>query len=62
MEERIQEAIDIATCAMNYPPVGHPRRTEDGYPTELIYDEFAYNRMVNSYRLAFRDIILLLKA
>lgn len=29
-----------------------PRSTEDGYPTEFVYDEFAYKRIVDSYRKA----------
>ncbi len=35
-----------------YPPPGHPRRDKDGYPLELAYDEWAYRRMVDSFREA----------
>lgn len=40
-----------------YPPKGHARRTGDGYPTEVIYDEFAYRRMVKSFRDAIREAV-----
>lgn len=29
-----------------------PRSTEDGYPEEIVYDEFAYKRIVDTYREA----------
>ncbi len=35
---------------VGYPTGGHCRRTEDGYPVEVDYDEFAYKRMVDSFR------------
>lgn len=41
-----------------YPPKEKYLRTRDGFPQELIYDEFAYNRMVNSYRIGLKNIIL----
>jgi len=34
----------------DFPKPDYPRRTEDGYPEEIIYDEFAYRRIINSYR------------
>jgi hypothetical protein len=34
----------------SYPTAQESRRTKDGYPTEFAYDEFAYKRMVDSYR------------
>ncbi len=45
---RMKEALE---AIRDYPQEGG-RRTEDGYPDEVIYDEFAYRRMVNSYRSA----------
>jgi len=33
------------------------RMTEEGYPSELVYDEWVYNRMVDSYRGALRAIL-----
>lgn len=35
---------------VGYPTEGHDRRTKDGYPAEVDYDEFAYKRMVDSFR------------
>ena len=42
---------DALEAIRDYPGKGG-RRTEDGYPGEIVYDEFAYRRMVNSYRAA----------
>ena len=44
----MKEALE---AIRDYPPESG-RRTKDGYPDEIIYDEFAYRRMVNSYREA----------
>ena len=46
---------------INYPPKDHPRRTKDGYPIELIYDEFAYKRMVDSYRDALKNVLIMIE-
>ena len=46
----IKEIID-------FPPKGHPRRTKDGYPIEVIYDEFAYKRMVDAYRDTLKELL-----
>ncbi len=45
---RMREALE---AIRDYPP-SDGRRTDDGYPDEIIYDEFAYRRLVNSYRAA----------
>ena len=29
-----------------WPPKSYSRRTEDGFPSEFVYDEYAYKRMV----------------
>ena len=42
---------------IKYPTKKHGRRTDDGYPAELIYDEFAYRRIVNSYREGLQNIL-----
>jgi len=39
-----------------YPEEGG-RRSEDGYPLEVVYDEYAYKRMVDSYRDAFNNLL-----
>lgn len=33
-------------------PLDSGRCTDDGYPSEVVYDEYAYKRMVDSYRKA----------
>ena len=40
-----------------YPPKKSNRRTKDGYPLELLYDEFAYKRIVNSYRDGLKNLL-----
>jgi len=40
-----------------YPPNGHERRTKDGYPDEIAYDEFAYKRIVNFFRNSIKNAI-----
>ena len=50
IRKAIQQVID-------YPTEEQGRRTEDGYPTEVIYDEFAYKRMIDSLREALRNIL-----
>ena len=47
--QRLKEAL-IAIA--EYPPQGHERRSDDGYPLEMVYDEFAYQRIVDVYREA----------
>ncbi|MDY6857662.1 MAG: hypothetical protein SWO11_23780, partial [Thermodesulfobacteriota bacterium] len=42
---------------IDYPAEEQDRRDEDGYPTEIVYDEFAYKRMVDSYRDGLRTIL-----
>ena len=42
---------------ISYPEKGMPRRTKDGYPLEVVHDEFAYKRMVDSYRDALKEIL-----
>lgn len=43
LEAAIQEVID-------WPPPDYPRRTPQGMPTEVVYDRWAYERLVESYR------------
>lgn len=45
-----QSLIEALTAIRDYPKEGSPRRDEDGYPLEIEYDEFAYRRIVDSYR------------
>jgi len=49
-KKAIQEVI-------SYPEKGSPRRSKDGYPSEVSYDEFAYKRMVDSYRDVLKEIL-----
>lgn len=48
---RLRKALE---AIRDFPKPGNPRRTEDGYPAEIAYDEFAYRRVVDSYRDAAR--------
>lgn len=42
---------------VNYPPVRHFKRTEEGYPEVFTYDKAAYQGMIDSYRDAIRAAI-----
>lgn len=50
------ERLKIALEAIEtYPPEGDKRRTKDGYPSEVVYDEYAYKRIVDAFRFAARE-------
>lgn len=53
-EKRMREALKTI---LKFPPKREKRRTKDGYPQELIYDEYAYRRIVDSYREAARQAL-----
>ena len=55
--QKLNEIRKAVQGVIDYPDKNHPRRTEAGYPTEMIYDDFAYERMVDSYRDALRTIL-----
>jgi hypothetical protein len=57
----IEEAKKRLRYAINYPTTKQGRRTDDGYPEEVCYDEYAYKRMVDSYRDALKGILTLLR-
>lgn len=40
-----------------FPPKGYPRRTRRGYPSEVVYDQYSYERMVDTYREFFRAML-----
>ena len=42
---------------ISYPTKKQGRRTEDGYPSEVCYDKFAYFRIIDSYRTALKRIL-----
>ena len=50
LESEIARLRDIFEHIRDYPAKGAARRTKDGYPAEILYDEYAYKRMVDSYR------------
>jgi hypothetical protein len=51
---RFQNAIKEIIA---YPKKGSSRRTQDGYPDEIIFDEFAYKRMVAFYRKVLKKAL-----
>lgn len=57
--KRLKEALMII---YNFPPKDYPRRTKDGYPSEIIYDEFSYKRIINTYRDVARLALRMRKA
>lgn len=50
LKARIEHLEKGLRVLRDYPPEGSERRTEDGYPAEVVYDEFAYKRMIDSFR------------
>jgi hypothetical protein len=52
LEEANAELRKCLEMIRDFPKDGNPRRTKDGYPGEVIFDDFAYKRMVDSYREA----------
>ena len=54
--KKLHENCDAMEAALytilNYPEEWHSKRTNDGYPSEIVYDELAYKRLVNLYRYA----------
>lgn len=46
---------------IEYPDKSQPRRTHDGYPLELAYDEFAYKRIIDSYRNGLKRLLKKIK-
>ena len=52
----IKEAIRVLNYAITYPPKDSPRWAEDGFPGEYAYDEFAYKRIVTTYRDAMKGV------
>ena len=42
---------------IEYPTKEQGRRTKDGYPSEIIYDKWAYRRMIDSVRRALKEIL-----
>ena len=55
-KEQVTELSKGIDEIVAYPPEGHPRRTEDGYPSEFSYDEFAYKRVVDSVRNGLKEL------
>ena len=56
-EQKLRRLRTTLRQIMAYPRKGHPHRTKDGYPTEIIYDEFAYQRIVDSFRKAIQSAL-----
>ena len=51
VEKKIKQLI-------SYPTKKQGRRTKDGYPSEIVYDEFAYKRMVASFRDGLKQLLI----
>lgn len=57
LRQQLAEAVATLERIRDYPEEGNPRRTSDGYPVEVVHDEFAYRRVVDSYREAASDCL-----
>jgi hypothetical protein len=49
-KEKLKVLTKGLNAIINYPTKKQGRRTKDGYPAEIIIDEWAYKRMVDSFR------------
>jgi len=56
-KEKLKGIKDALREIIAYPKKGDPRRSKDGYPAEVVYDDFAYKRMVKSYRTALKQVL-----
>jgi len=54
---RIKELEDALRWIRDFPPEDYERRTDDGYPEECVYDEFAYKRIIDTYRSCARKAL-----
>ncbi len=54
-KQKLKILIGAIKKIIEYPEKRNNRRANDGYPAELIYDEYAYKRMVDTYRNALRE-------
>ena len=60
-KDRVAEAVRMLEWTASYPGKGEKRRTKDGYPGEIAFDEFAYKRIVDWYREHLRRVASILK-
>ena len=42
---------------IDWPSEDYERRSDDGYPTEFVYDEFAYRRIIDGYRKYLQSLL-----
>ena len=56
-KERITGIKKALRDIISYPKKGDPGGTEDGFPLEIVYNKFAYKRMVISYRDGLRRVL-----
>jgi len=54
--ERVKGLEEGLTWIRDY-PYGKGRVTKEGYPSEIVYDQFAYERIVDSYRDQAKDLL-----
>lgn len=52
LTERLAEMEAGLARIRDYPEPGESKGTDDGYPLEVVYDKFAYRRIIDSYRAA----------
>ena len=55
--EKLEDIRKALQGVIDYPTEEQGRRTDDGYPSEFAYYEFAYKRMVDSFRNGLKTII-----
>lgn len=50
--KQYDNVIGALTAIRDFPKEDYKRRTADGYPSEIVFDEWAYRRLVDNYREA----------
>ena len=55
--KKLKKARKTLKDLKNWPSKSYDRRTEEGYPSEFMYDQFSYERIVSFYRREIKKIL-----
>jgi hypothetical protein len=56
-KKAVNNLVKRVRGVIRWPPKSYDRRDDEGYPTEIAYDEYAYKRLVDTYREALTKIL-----
>ena len=60
--DKLAHLIKGIKSIVAYPKKGQGRRTKKGFPSEIEYDQFAYERMIASYRDGLKNLLKEIKS